>query len=72
MSWYLLYLLIPGIAAIPILIYHFLIFPNIDGVIQDLDWYNYDDSSQHFMYWLGFWWSGIFGAIFGNSMVNMK
>jgi len=46
---------IAGIIAIPLLIYHFLIFPNIDGVIQDLSWYTYDSTSQHFVYWFFFW-----------------
>lgn len=60
--------LIPIFAVIPILIYHFLIFPNIDGVVQDLSWYNYDIQSQHYLYWLGFWFSGIVGGIFGSTL----
>ena len=53
--------------SIPLLIYHFLMFPNLDGVVQDLSWYNYDEESQHFVYWFGFWFMGIFGFIFGNA-----
>ncbi len=72
----MLTLLIPVIisvfVAIPILIYHFLIFPNFDGVVQDLSWYNYDDQSQHFLYWVGFYSSGIFGAILGAGSSNAK
>jgi len=63
---------IPVFVAIPILIYHFLVFPNIDGVVQDLSWYNYDNNSQHFLYWLGFYSSGIVGGIFGASMGSSK
>lgn len=64
--------IIPVFIAIPILIYHFLIFPNFDGVIQDLSWYKYDDQSQHFLYWVGFYSSGIFGAILGSRSSNAK
>ena len=46
---------IPGIVSIPLLAYHFLIFPNFDGFMQDLSIYNYDGESQHFLYWSGFW-----------------
>lgn len=60
--------LIPVFIAIPILIYNFLVFPNIDGVAQDLSWYNYDVESQHYLYWLGFWTSGLLGGIFGASL----
>ena len=63
----LILVIIPAFVAIPILIYHFLIFPNLDGVIQDFSWDNYDDQSQHFLYWVGFYSTGIFGAILGSS-----
>lgn len=56
--------------AIPILMYHFLIFPNIDGVVQDLTWYSYDHQSQHFIYWTGFYASAIVGGILGASLKN--
>ena len=62
--------LIPVFVAIPILIYHFLIFPNLDGVVQDISWYNYDNQSQHFLYWIGFYSSGIVGGILGSSSVR--
>ena len=67
MTW-VIFLLIPFFIAIPILIYHFLIFPNIDGVVQDLTWYAYDNQSQHFIYWFGFWSSAIFGGVLGSSL----
>ena len=51
------------VITIPLLVYHFLIFPNIDGVLQDLRWYNYDDQSQHFIYWFFFW-----GVAFGSAV----
>lgn len=51
----LMLILTPVIVAIPILIYHFLIFPNFDGIAQDISIYNYDEQSQHYLYWSGFW-----------------
>lgn len=45
----------------PLVIYHFLIFPNIDGVAQDLSFYNYDVDSSHFLYWFFFWGVGGIG-----------
>ena len=59
--------IISAFIALPILLYHFLIFPNIDGVVQDISWYNYDSDSQHFLYWVGFYASGVFGGILGAS-----
>lgn len=41
--------------SIPLLIYHFLVFPNVDGFINDLGFYNADEQSQHFLYWFWFW-----------------
>jgi len=46
---------ISGIVSIPLLAYHFWIFPNFDGFMADLSIYNYDGESQHFLYWSGFW-----------------
>lgn len=43
------------IILIPLLIWTFLIFPNVDGMMQDLDWYKYDDMSSHYIFWTGFW-----------------
>lgn len=54
----------------PLLIYHFLIFPNVDGVIQNITWYVYDDMSQHFVYWFFFWGTAIGGALTSFGMVN--
>lgn len=52
------------VVSIPLLVWHVLVFPNLDGVVQDLDWYNYDSQSQHFLYWLGFWFIAIgFGRL---------
>lgn len=61
---------IPLFVAIPILIYHFLVFPNIDGMIQDISWYNYDSQSQHYLYWIGFYASGIFGGLLGKGSIS--
>lgn len=55
--------------VVPLLVYHFLIFPNVDGVAQDLSWFNYDGQSQHFLYWLGFWSIVILAAI---TCLNVK
>lgn len=52
------------------LIYHFLIFPNIDGVAQDTSFYNYDNDSQHYLYWFGFWMIWIFGSIAGYAKLG--
>ena len=58
--------LIVGLMAlfvvIPLLIYTFLIFPNFDGVMQDLTWFKYDSNSQHYLFWFGFWFVAIFGG----------
>ena len=43
------------IVVLPLLIWMFLIFPNVDGMMQDIDWYNYDEMSGHFIFWAGFW-----------------
>jgi hypothetical protein len=59
--------IIPAFITLPTVLYHFLIFPNIDGVVQDLSWYNYDSDSKHFLYWVGFYASGVFGGILGAS-----
>ena len=53
--------------VIPLLIYHFLIFPNFDGVMQDLRWYNYDDESQHYLYWSVFWVIAIVGGFLSSK-----
>lgn len=66
----LLFGLIPLFIAIPLLIYHFLIFPNIDGVMHDLTIYQVDSDSQHYLYWSGFWGFGILGGILGGSVVK--
>ena len=39
----------------PLLIFHFLISPNIDGFFNDLDFYNADAESSHYLYWFFFW-----------------
>jgi len=52
-------IVIGAIVGILLGVYHFLIFPNVDGVAQDIDWYNYDKDSQHFIYWFWFWTVGI-------------
>lgn len=56
-------LLIGVFLAAPLLVYHFLVFPNIDGVFNDLSFYENDGQSQHFLYWFFFW-----GAFTGGSV----
>jgi len=69
-----LVLLIPVCIALliaaPLLIFTFLIFPNIDGVLQDISWYNYDDMSQHFLYWFFFWGVAGGGALGTLTLVK--
>lgn len=60
------------ILVVPLLVYHFLMFPNLNGVVQDLAWYNYDDQSEHFLYWFGFWFMGVFGFLIGNGWLKSK
>jgi hypothetical protein len=48
-------LLIIAIIAIPLLVFHFLISPNIDGFFNDLSFYEADKESAHFLYWFFFW-----------------
>jgi len=43
------------IIAIPLIVYHFLIYPNVEGFFGDLDFYNPDGDSNHFLYWFWFW-----------------
>lgn len=62
--------LIALVIAAPLLIYHFLVFPNINGVTQDIEWYNYDDDSEHFLYWFGFWVIVLFGAFYSGSKAS--
>jgi len=59
-----------SLIAIPLLIFNFLIFPNIDGVFQDLSWYNYDGMSQHFLYWFFFWGVAGTGALGTLTLVK--
>jgi len=56
--------IVPFVAIIGVLlaIYHFLVFPNIDGVALGIDWINYYEGFQHFLYWFGFWIVIIFGS----------
>lgn len=61
--------LIALVVFLPLIIYHFLVFPNINGVAQDLEWYLYDNESEHFLYWFGFWMIVLFGAFYGGSKV---
>jgi len=56
-------LIILAISA-PLLIYHFLIFPNVDGFFNDLDFYTSDESSQNYLYWFFFW-----NIAFGSGIV---
>lgn len=55
---------------VPLIIFTFLIFPNIDGVFQDLSWYNYDKMSQHFLYWFFFWGVAGTGALGTLTLVK--
>jgi len=41
--------------AAPLLVWHFLVFPNVDGFVNDLSFYEQDAESQHFLYWFWFW-----------------
>ena len=70
-SWILL---IPAVIVLlicaPLAVYHFLIFPNIVGVFEDLTWYAYDDMSQHFIYWFFFWGVAGTGALGTLSIVS--
>lgn len=50
--------------SVPLLIYHFLIFPNIDGFFNDLNFYTSDESSQNYLYWFFFW-----NIAFGSGIV---
>jgi len=58
------------IIASPLLIYHFLIAPNIDGFFNDLDFYQADENSAHFLYWFFFW--GIAWGAFGTATRIVK
>lgn len=68
----LVFLMILIVTGIGLAVYHFLVFPNVDGVAQDLEWFNYDGNSQHFLYWFGFWSIILFGGILSSAKVNSK
>ena len=58
--------------ALPLLIYTFLVFPNFDGVVQNIHCYTYDKNSQHFLYWTGFWTIVLFGSRSATSSVKQS
>ena len=64
-------LLAVAFIAIPLLVYHFLVFPNVDGFINDLAFYNADETSQHFLYWFWFWTVAFGGGIIVSSKVKL-
>lgn len=68
----LVFVLILVVTAIGLGVYHLLVFPNLDGVAQDLSWYNYDDQSQHFLYWFGFWSIILFGGILSTTKATTR
>jgi len=59
-----------SLIAIPLLIFNFLIFPNIYGVFLDLSFYNSDPMSQHFLYWFFFWGVAGGGALGTLTLVK--
>lgn len=64
------FVLILVVTAVGLGIYHFFVFPNVDGVAQDVSWYNYDEQSKHFLYWFWFWSIILFGGILSSTKVN--
>lgn len=56
----------------PLIIYHVLIFPNVEGFFNDLDFYTPDESSQHFLYWFFFWNIAFGSGLVVVSKVNAK
>lgn len=60
------------VPLVSLLVWTFLIFPNIDGIAQDLSWYRYDNQSQHYLYWSGFWILLIVGGIGGATISTRK
>lgn len=59
-----------GCIIIILVLYHFLIFPNIDGLSHNITFYKYDSNSQHFIYWTFFWLIVILGST--RVAVNIK
>jgi hypothetical protein len=51
-----------GCTIVILLVYHFLIFSNIDGIAHNISFYKYDGNSQHFIYWTFFWLIVILGS----------
>lgn len=58
--------------ALPLMIYTFLVFPNFDGVAHNIHWYTYDENSQHYLYWFGFWMIVLFGAKSASGSIKSK
>lgn len=56
-----------GLAA-----YHFLIFDNVQGFFEDLDFYNPDDQSQHYLYWFFFWSIVLFSGVGARAAQQNK
>jgi len=52
----------------PLIIWMVFVFPNVDGMLQDVDWYMYDNESQHFIFWSGFW---ILAMGFGSGILGL-
>jgi len=61
-----------AVPAILLAIYHFLIFPNIDGVFNDLNFYVADGSSSHYLYWFFFWGVGLSGFLGALKVTSNK
>ncbi len=65
-----LVILLAVIVASPLLVFHFLIAPNIDGFFNDLSFYNPDDMSSHYLYWFFFWGIAFSAIRLGSSVVK--
>lgn len=65
-------LLFAGFGTAGLLVYHFLVFDNFQGFIEDLSFYQQDDQSAHFLYWFFFWSIIIFSGILAKTQVKTK
>lgn len=63
-------LLFGAIVTGGLLAYHFLVFENIGGFFNDLDFYNYDTESEHYLYWFFFWNIILFSGILARTSVK--
>jgi len=63
-------LLFGAVCAGGLLIYHFLVFDNFQGFIEDFSFYQQDEQSAHYLYWFFFWSIVLFSGVMARTSVK--